>query len=52
MAKQGTQPVRVEIDERFFAEWFGWGWDDLIAYLSKQAAFAAYYARTRPKETP
>lgn len=32
----------VQIDERYLAEWFGFGFRDLIGYLAKQAAFTSY----------
>jgi hypothetical protein len=32
----------VEIDEQHFAEWFDWGFGNLLKYLAKWAAFQDY----------
>ena len=42
MEAPGPDGAKIKIDEKWLKEYVGYGWADLVAYLSRRAAFADY----------
>ena len=41
-------PEHVTIDERWMPEWLAFGFDELVAYLTKWARFSELYPEEEP----